>query len=369
MHELTIVCTYRDEGESGLKIKNRMGLTQLIEDIRSGHTDFSHVLVYDVSRWGRFQDIDESAHYEFTCRQSGIKVAYCAEEFDNDGSLISNIVKNIKRVMAAEYSRELSAKTHAGACRLAKLGFKMGGRPGHGLERLAVDQNNQPRGILKDGEHKYLGTDRVRVRPSSPDEVAVVGWIFKQFVAGRFESQIARELNLQGVPTNNGRPWNRARIGYLLRNETYMGNLVYNKSSQRLGTKVVRNSPDLWVRHEGCVEPIIDQDTFTRARAIREARRVNISEEEMLVRLRRVLLKVGKLRASIINKTIGLPSADTYLRHFGSLRNVYRLIGYTADIWTRKGVGSIGAPNTLRCFTANLIRRVIRSRLMSPSNA
>jgi DNA invertase Pin-like site-specific DNA recombinase len=147
MNGLTIVCTYRDEGESGLKIKNRMGLTQLIEDIRSGHTDFSHVLVYDVSRWGRFQDIDESAHYEFTCRQAGIKVAYCAEEFDNDGSLISNIVKNIKRVMAAEYSRELSEKTHAGACRLARLGFKMGGRPGHGLERLAVDQNNQPRGI------------------------------------------------------------------------------------------------------------------------------------------------------------------------------------------------------------------------------
>jgi hypothetical protein len=45
MHGLTIVCTYRDEGESGLKIKNRMGLTQLIEDIRSGHTDFGSALV------------------------------------------------------------------------------------------------------------------------------------------------------------------------------------------------------------------------------------------------------------------------------------------------------------------------------------
>jgi DNA invertase Pin-like site-specific DNA recombinase len=38
------------------------------------------VLVYDVSRWGRFQDIDESAHYEFVCKQAGIKVAYCAED-------------------------------------------------------------------------------------------------------------------------------------------------------------------------------------------------------------------------------------------------------------------------------------------------
>ena len=114
LHELSIVRTYRDEGESGLKIKNRAGLSQLLEDVRSGQADVGHVLVFDVSRWGRFQDIDESAYYEFICKQSGIKVAYCAEQFDNDGSLISSIVKNIKRVMAAEFSRELSAKVHAG---------------------------------------------------------------------------------------------------------------------------------------------------------------------------------------------------------------------------------------------------------------
>jgi DNA invertase Pin-like site-specific DNA recombinase len=113
LHKLTIVRTYRDEGESGLKIENRAGLTELIDDVRSGQTDFGHLLIFDVSRWGRFQDIDESAHYEFICRQAGIKVAYCAEQFDNDGSLLSSIVKNIKRVMAADFSRELSAKVLA----------------------------------------------------------------------------------------------------------------------------------------------------------------------------------------------------------------------------------------------------------------
>ncbi|WP_409187940.1 recombinase family protein [Bradyrhizobium sp. RDM4] len=83
---------------------------------------FDHILVYDVSRWGRFQDIDESAYYEFTCRQAGIKVCYCAEQFDNNGSVIASIVKNLKRAMAAEYSREFSVKVHAGACRVANLG-------------------------------------------------------------------------------------------------------------------------------------------------------------------------------------------------------------------------------------------------------
>ncbi len=119
-HDLSIVRTYRDEGESGLKLKNRPGLIQLLDDVRSDHADFDHILVYDISRWGRFQDVDESAHHEFICKQAGIKVAYCAEQFDNDGSMVSNIVKNIKRVMAAEYSRELSAGSTGSALRAVR---------------------------------------------------------------------------------------------------------------------------------------------------------------------------------------------------------------------------------------------------------
>jgi DNA invertase Pin-like site-specific DNA recombinase len=106
-HSLKIVRTYADEGESGLRIKNRDGLKQLIQDITTKNTDYGHLLVYDVSRWGRFQDTDESAHYEFICKQAGVKVEYCAEQFDNDGSMLCSIVKNLKRVMAAEYTGRL----------------------------------------------------------------------------------------------------------------------------------------------------------------------------------------------------------------------------------------------------------------------
>ena len=102
-YNLHIVRTYKDEAISGLKIDKREGLKQLITDVCSGRADFSRVLVYDVSRWGRFQDVDESAHYEFVCRRAGIRVDYCAEQFDNDGNLLSSIVKNLKRVMAAEF--------------------------------------------------------------------------------------------------------------------------------------------------------------------------------------------------------------------------------------------------------------------------
>ena len=107
---IEIVRTYADAGKSGLKIDGRDALKQLIDDVQAGTTDFTMVLVYDVSRWGRFQDADESAYYEYICKRAGIAVEYCAEQFENDGSPVSTIVKGVKRAMAGEYSRELSTK-------------------------------------------------------------------------------------------------------------------------------------------------------------------------------------------------------------------------------------------------------------------
>jgi DNA invertase Pin-like site-specific DNA recombinase len=101
---LEVIRTYADEGKSGLRLDGRDALQRLIRDVQSGDADFSTILVYDVSRWGRFQDADESAYYEYICRRSGIAVQYCAEQFENDGSPVSTIVKGVKRAMAGEYS-------------------------------------------------------------------------------------------------------------------------------------------------------------------------------------------------------------------------------------------------------------------------
>lgn len=60
---IEIIRTYADEGKSGLRINGRQALQQLIKDVESGTADFQVILVYDVSRWGRFQDVDESAYY------------------------------------------------------------------------------------------------------------------------------------------------------------------------------------------------------------------------------------------------------------------------------------------------------------------
>ena len=331
-HNMEIVRTYADRGKSGLRIEGRDALQQLIDDVESGSTEFDVILVYDVSRWGRFQDADESAHYEHVCRRAGIAVEYCAEQFANDGSPVATIVKGVKRAMAGEYSRELSAKVFAGQCRLIELGFRQGGMAGYGLRRMRVNQNGDPQGILDFGEHKSLQTDRVILVPGPDEEVNIVRWMYREFTdGGKLESEIAATVNQRGVTTDFGRPWTRGTVHQVLTNEKYIGNNVFNRQSFKLKKKRVVNSPDMWIRADGAFEGIVDpQDFFTAQGIIRERNR-RFSDEEMLGRLRILFQHHGYLSGLVIDETESMPSSGAYQRRFGSLIRAYEMVGFQPD--------------------------------------
>ena len=119
------------------------------------------ILVYDVSRWGRFQDTDEAAHYEYVCKSAGIPIHYCAEPFSNTGTMSDSLLKTLKRFMAGEYSRDLSARTLGGVMQLVQRGFKYGSVPGYGLRRMLASADGHRKQLLKPGEWKSISSDRV----------------------------------------------------------------------------------------------------------------------------------------------------------------------------------------------------------------
>ena len=329
---IEIVRTYADEGKSGLNIGGRLALQQLIKDVESGAVDFKLVLVYDVSRWGRFQDADESAYYEYICRRAGIHVTYVAEQFENDGSPVSTIVKGVKRAMAGEYSRELSAKVFAGQCRLIELGFRQGGPAGYGLRRVLIDQSGSVKSELSRGEHKSLQTDRVILQPGPDAEVAVVDRIYRWFVDDNLtESEIAERLNTQGIRTDLGRDWTRATVREVLSNEKYIGNNVYNRRSFKLKKHRVVNGPDMWIKKEGAFEGIVPPELFYTAQGILRARAHRYTDDELIEKLRSLYQRHGYLSGLIIDETEGMPSAAAYAHRFGSLIRAYQTVGFTPD--------------------------------------
>jgi DNA invertase Pin-like site-specific DNA recombinase len=327
---MEIVRTYSDAARSGLNLGGRDGLRTLLRDVESGRADYTEVLVYDVSRWGRFQDADESAYYEYICKRANIRVHYCAEQFENDGSLSSSLLKTIKRTMAGEYSRELSVKVFAGQCRLIELGFRQGGPAGFGLRRQLVDRDGNHKGLLSAGEYKSIQTDRIILVPGSEDEVRTVKEIYTRFSKNhQSEKHIASWLNEKGILTDRGRPWTRATVHQVLTNPKYVGANVYNRRSFKLKRKRINNPPEIWVRREGAFAPIVTQEQFAEALAIIEARHPCFTDQQLLDCLKNMLARFGTLSGILIDECEDMPSSSLYRRRFGSLILAYKLIGYS----------------------------------------
>lgn len=328
-HGIRIVRTYEDAGKSGLSLEGRDALKRMIHDVQSGDPGFDVILVLDVTRWGRFQDADESAFHEYICRRAGIHVIYVAEQFENDGSPVSTIVKGVKRAMAGEYSRELSSKVFAGQCRLIELGYRQGGPAGYGLRRVLLDEQRNMKGLLKRGEHKSLQTDRVILVAGPDEEVEIVKWIYKAFTEeGLRESEIATRLNVRGICTDLGREWTRGVVHGILTNEKYIGNNVFNRRSFKLKKRRVANDPEMWVRADGVFQAVVESRYFYTAQGIIRERNRKFSDADMLDRLKALHERQGWLSGILIDDTDGMPSSAAYAYRFGGLVAAYRLIGY-----------------------------------------
>jgi DNA invertase Pin-like site-specific DNA recombinase len=324
-----IVQTYSDAAKSGLVLVNRPGLRQLLQDVVSGKCTYKAILVYDVSRWGRFQDSDEAAHYEFLCKSAGVPVHYCAETFANDGTLPSLIMKALKRTMAAEFSRELGVKVLAGQERLARLGFKQGGIPGYGLRRMLVSANGVPKQELASGERKSIATDRVILVPGPAHEVQCVRNIYKMLVFDKLTVHaITRELIDNHVEYMGDSKWTPHIVDSILTQPKYAGYHVFGRTSCKLCTPTVRLPKSKWILTPGAFAPIVDCATFVSAQQILQSRTIHQSNEELLNRLRALLAFAGRLSPRLIEESDDIPSPSTFVHRFGGLRRAYELIGY-----------------------------------------
>src|SRR5579863_2155392 len=320
-----VVKSYADPGRSGLVLKDRKGLAQLLKDVVGGLHAYKVILVYDVSRWGRFQDIDEAAYYEFVCKRAGVPIHYCAEPFVNDSQMPSIVMKALKRVMAAEYSRDLSDKVFLGMKRISELGFRNGAPAGYAFRRVLCSSDGAPKQVLKDGERKNLLTDRVKLVLGPRAEVLQVREIYRKIIHERMTlAGIADELNQKRVKFF-GRQWTSSGVIGIVKNPKYMGCYVWGRTAKKLGGRTVQQPEDSWTKIQFAFPPVVDEGTFAAAQdALRRVK----TDAELLTGLRLLLKVEGRLDQEMINRCRTVGCVDTYVKRFGSLRKAYELIGY-----------------------------------------
>lgn len=337
-----IVATYADAGKSGLSLKGRTSLKALLADALNPARGFEAILIHDVSRWGRFRDPDEAAHYEFLCRHAGVAVVYCAEPFENDFSPSAGILKNLKRVMAHEFSRELSDKLVRAHLQQARLGYKQGGNLIYGFRRQVVDANNKPKFVLQRGQQKAVKEDRVRIALGTTEEREVVRRIFYLCVTdGLSLGQIAKSLRSNGIAGADGAPWTPGRVRAVLKSELCVGRYVYNRTSEKLQSARRQNPESVWIRASTGSPSIVPEALFEEAQAcLSDRKSIKLDSEDLLEDLREILKTRGSLSTAIVEETPGVASPATYKEHFGSMSVAFRCAGYVKPFFTTHAGGA-----------------------------
>jgi DNA invertase Pin-like site-specific DNA recombinase len=322
-----IIKEFADYGVSGLSTDRRNAFNEMFEGWIKTRSDFRLVLVLDVSRWGRFQDIDLSAAYSAECTRHGKQVVYTSMGLPKKNDPFHAILISLERYRAAQYSRELSDKTFRGQARISSQGYRTGGYAPFGLSRLLLSESREPLQVLQHGQRKGIQNQRTTLAPGDPKEVEVVLRIFREFAdLGRNEHQIAAGLNGDGIPSPKGSQWRWHGVRRILVDDSYIGTLTYNKTTKRLLSPARRNPRGEWVRTPRAFQGIVPSDLFDRAQAIFRWRKDRGTREHILETLRELHAQEGLLTRARIKSSPGRPSISGMYRHFHSMGNAFGAI-------------------------------------------
>ncbi|KAA1258201.1 Recombinase [Rubripirellula obstinata] len=324
-HGVEIIREFCDAGRSGLNSEGRPAFTEMMEEWIAKRNDFEYVLCLDVSRWGRFQDIDLSAQFSAICKKNKKQVIYTTIGKPKENDPLYPVYVQFERFRAAQYSRELSDKVWRGCVKIAEQGYLAGGKPPYGLSRLLLDEKREPLHVLEAGQHKGIQNQRVTLTEGPPEQVAVVRRIFEEFVEkGYSEFKIAEGLNDDGIPSPSNGRWGAGGVVARLRNEKYAGTMVYNRTSGKLKTPSLPNPVEKWVRTTDAFSGIIEFDLFLRAQEIFEKRKQRYDPDYMLRVLDELYRSRGMVRPGLLRLDDELPSSGAYSRQFGSLDQAFQ---------------------------------------------
>ena len=255
--------TGADDGWSGTNF-DRPGFRRMIADIEAKKVNM--VITKDLSRLGR--DYILTGHYmERYFPEHRVRYISLLDGIDTGADSAANDITPFRAIMNDMYARDISKKISSVKHDKQRKGLFIGGKPAYGYKMHPTEKNR----IVID-----------------EDAAPVVRRIFDMALEGISCRQIAVQLNAEGIPTPAayaGLPvahpgpytglWSSERVSDMLQNETYIGSMVQGRSRKisYKSRKCVKQDPQDWIIVAGTHEPIVDRETFDKARRLVESRR------------------------------------------------------------------------------------------------
>lgn len=240
---------YVDEGKSGTKIRGRDEYKRLFEDLEKDTFDIIVIksqdrLMRNVKDWYIFLD-------RMLIHKKQLFMYIENSFYTSDNALITGI----KAILAEEYSRELSKKlknAHKRRVERAKRG-----------EKVAVMTPSVNLGYdLINGEVVI-----------NEKEAEIVRYVFTRYLQGAGYRDIAVEMEEKGWRNRAGNLYESSNIQRIIKNERYKGVYVMNKRLSDFDKKKDYTTPESeWVRVKGLIPPIISEEVWEQANALRESK-------------------------------------------------------------------------------------------------
>ena len=243
-NEWVFVGIYSDEAITGTK-GDRKGFQQMLDDCKDGKIDI--IVTKSISRFARNTvTLLETVR---SLKLMGVDVFFEEQNIHTmsaDGELMLTIL--------ASYAQEESRSVSENMKWRIKKNFEEGMPWNGGMLGYRI----------KEGQYVVI-----------PDEAVIVKRIYAEFQEGKGTNAIAQGLNEDGIPTRFGERWHPSVVAKILRNYTYTGNLLLQRTfvENHITKKNKINRGELPQYHvEEAHEAIIDIDTFNRVQVELERR-------------------------------------------------------------------------------------------------
>ena len=210
-NDYKVVREYVDEAESG-RVMNRPEFRRMIDEAKKTKAPFNEILVWKFSRFTRKRE--HAVALKSMLRRQGVRVVSITEQAEDNptGRLLEGIIESVDEF----YSENLAQEVVRGMREAASRGFWVAPMAPYGYKRVKV-------------------LDGAKERPTlEPDEDAalVVKRIFDLAESRKGMMKIVRILNDEGIASPRGKLWNKPTVHNMLRNEAYLGTLVWGNNAK-----------------------------------------------------------------------------------------------------------------------------------------
>jgi site-specific DNA recombinase len=263
----------KTDAATGTDDLNRPEVKELITDAIAGKYDC--VIMKGISRL--YRDTEKGLGLIKKLDRSGIRVITVEEMFDSQEHRTSTNKLDLSRITMYLMFSEMESKKLADRIKHTQI------------EKAHAGEWNQASSVPF-GYSYNSTTKRLEINHA---DAPIIKMIFEMYKDGMGMKSIAHHLNGDNdegkkYPSPRSKRWSEYTVGFILKNEVYLGNIVYNKRSK---TERPYKQPELigktaddvyvgndynerekWIITENAHAPIIDERTFSKVKEMMDTK-------------------------------------------------------------------------------------------------